>query len=124
LLNAADIHVLPQRGDAADLVMPSKLLGMLASGKVILATANPDTEIGKVVGQVGMLVPPGDQPALCEAILELGISSQERTRLGMKGRALVCKHWSMEHVLGDFERHLQELISGQSTKAGSLLLKR
>lgn len=31
LLNLADIHVLPQKAGAADLVMPSKLTGMLAS---------------------------------------------------------------------------------------------
>src|SRR5574342_906497 len=31
LLNAADVHLLPQRVDVADQVMPSKLLGMLAS---------------------------------------------------------------------------------------------
>ena len=125
LLNAADIHILPQRADAADLVMPSKLLGMLASGKVIVALAGPDTEIGNVVSQVGVLVPPGDQPALCEAILELGIASQERTRLGMKGRAFVCKHWSTERVLGTFELQLRELIGGQSKDLSkSLLVKR
>ena len=39
LLNAADIHLLPQRPDAADLVMPSKLTGMLASGRPVIATA-------------------------------------------------------------------------------------
>ena len=44
LLNTADIHILPQRADAADLVMPSKLLGMMASGRAVIATANPDTE--------------------------------------------------------------------------------
>ncbi len=125
LLNAADIHILPQRADAADLVIPSKLLGMLASGKVVLGTADPDTEIGKVVGQVGVLVPPGDQPALCEAILELGLSAQVRTRLGMKGRAFVCKHWNAEHILGDFERHLRELVAGGSQDVrDSLLIKR
>ncbi len=32
LLNLADIHLLPQLGGAANLVMPSKLTGMLASG--------------------------------------------------------------------------------------------
>jgi hypothetical protein len=31
LLNLADIHLLPQNARAADLVMPSKLTGMLAS---------------------------------------------------------------------------------------------
>jgi colanic acid biosynthesis glycosyl transferase WcaI len=125
LLNAADIHVLPQRADAANLVMPSNLLEMLASGKVVLTTANPNSEVGKVVGQVGVLVPPGDQPALWEAILELGISSQERTRLGMKGRAYVCKYWNTERILGDFERHLREFVAGESKDVGdSLLIKR
>ncbi len=33
LLNLADLHVLPQSSGAADLVLPSKLGGMLASGK-------------------------------------------------------------------------------------------
>jgi colanic acid biosynthesis glycosyl transferase WcaI len=37
LLAMADIHLLPQRADAADLVMPSKLIGMLVSGRPVLA---------------------------------------------------------------------------------------
>lgn len=110
LLNAADIHVLPQRADAADLVMPSKLLGMLASGKAVIATANPGTEIGTVVSQTGILVPPGNRPALCEAILKLAESPQMRARLGQKGRAFVCKNWSTERILADFELHLRELV--------------
>lgn len=111
LLNAADIHILPQRADAADLVMPSKLLGMLASGKPVIATANPGTEIGTVVGQVGILVPPGNQPALYEAILRLAESLQMRIRLGQKGRTFACEKWSTEHILADFSLHLQELQS-------------
>ena len=34
LLATADIHLLPQRADAADLVMPSKLTGMLTSARI------------------------------------------------------------------------------------------
>lgn len=125
LLNAADIHVLPQRADAADLVMPSKLLGILASGKVVIATASANTEIGNVVGQVGVLVPPGDLPAFCEAILELGISPQVRARLGMKGRAYVCKHWNMEQVLGQAEQQFKEFVSDRPKDArDSMVLKR
>jgi colanic acid biosynthesis glycosyl transferase WcaI len=41
LLNLADIHILPQKADAADLVMPSKLSGMLASGKPVIAPPFP-----------------------------------------------------------------------------------
>lgn len=36
-LNAADIHLLPQKAGAAYLVLSSKLLGMLASGRPVVA---------------------------------------------------------------------------------------
>jgi len=51
LLNMADIYLLPQRADAADLVMPSKLVGMLASGRPVIATAEPGTQVAQVAGE-------------------------------------------------------------------------
>lgn len=111
LLNSADIHILPQRADAADLVMPSKLLGMLASGKAVIATANLGSELGDVVGQVGVSVAPGDQLALCRAILKLAASHQLRLHLGEKGRDYVCKNWSKPIVLSRFESQLQDVIN-------------
>src|SRR5262249_58295907 len=44
-LNVADIHLLPQRREASDLVTPSKLLAILASGRPVIATAPPESEI-------------------------------------------------------------------------------
>ncbi len=90
--------------------MPSKLLGMLASGRAVIASANPDTELGSVVCQTGVLIPPGNRSALCEAVIHLAKSPQRRTRLGQKGRALVCKKWDKKQILADFELHLQELV--------------
>lgn len=112
LLNTADIHILPQKAGAADLVMPSRLLGMLASGKATIATANPDTEIGCVVGQVGIIVPPGERAALCNAIITLADSPQMRSRLGEKGRAFVIKSWTAERLLGIFQSQIQSLVKG------------
>ena len=109
LLNMADIHILPQRADAEDLVMPSKLLGMLASGKPIIATANPGTEIGDVISRVGVRVPPDDIDTLCEAILGLANSPCERLRLGEKGRAYACENWSRDLILTRFSRDLHDL---------------
>jgi colanic acid biosynthesis glycosyl transferase WcaI len=109
-LNCADIHILPQRADAADLVMPSKLLGMLASGKAVIATANPGTGLEQVVSRVGVVVPPGDQPALCKAILDLASSPQLCKVLGEKGREEVCKNWSGQAVLTRFESQVQALL--------------
>ena len=110
LLNMADIHILPQRADAEDLVMPSKLLGMLASGKTIIATANPTTEIGDVISRVGVRVPHDDIGALCDAVLDLANSRSKRLRLGEKGRAYVCENWSKELVLPRFSRDIHDLL--------------
>lgn len=59
----ADIHLLPQRADAADLVMSSKLTGMLASARPVVATAKPGTELANVVQACGRLVVSPDGPA-------------------------------------------------------------
>ncbi len=111
LLNMADIHVLLQKADAADLVMPSKLSGMFASGKAVIATANPDTELGRIVNEVGVLVPPEDPAALADAIRKLSRSSEQREALGNKGRAYAVESWDAEIVLDQFRQHLQELIA-------------
>ncbi len=67
-LNMPDLHVLPQERDAADLVLPSKLGGMLASGKPILVTADQDTELAHVLGSAVAYARPGDAASLAETI--------------------------------------------------------
>jgi colanic acid biosynthesis glycosyl transferase WcaI len=99
LLNMADIHVLPQRANAADLVMPSKLSGMLASGKAVIATAEDDTEIGVVVSNVGVLVPPENPQSFAKAILELSGDKNRREYLGAIGREYAVEYWGKEIVL-------------------------
>ncbi len=44
-LGLANLHVLPQEASMADLVLPSKLGGMLASGKPIVVMTDPGTEM-------------------------------------------------------------------------------
>lgn len=67
-LNMAGLHVLPQARGVADLVLPSKLGGMLASGRPVLVTAEADTELARFVGEAAIVTPPGDARRLAEAI--------------------------------------------------------
>jgi len=113
LLNCADIHVLPQRPGVADLVMPSKLQGMLASGIPVLATASVGTEVWTVVNQVGVVVPPGDLKAFCDGIVALAESPDPRSMLGRKGRIYACENWGKEYILARFEENLLNLVDGQ-----------
>lgn len=100
LLNMAEIHLLPQRADAEDLVMPSKLTAMLASGRPVIATARENSQVAKVVRQCGIVVEPGDTGGFVRAIRELMAHPERRHRLGSAGRAYAIAHWDKEVVLG------------------------
>ncbi len=110
LMNLADVHLLPQRADAAGLVMPSKLLGMFASGRPVLATAHPGTQLAKMVSSCGRVVEPGNAQEVAQALLELMNTPQERERLGMEARK-AAQLWDKSSVLRDFESQLQTLCN-------------
>lgn len=103
LMNLADIHVLPQRDDAADLVMPSKLAGMFASERPVIAMARPGTELHEVVAPRGMVVAPGNAQALAAAIELLAADASTRARLGREGRAFVQATLSRDAVLREID---------------------
>ena len=109
LLNLADVHVLPQRGGAADLVMPSKLTGMFASGRAVIAMARPGTELYNVVEPRGVTVPPEDVDALTEAIEALVADPEWRAMLGAEGRAFAELHLSPASVLGRLDDRLRSM---------------
>jgi colanic acid biosynthesis glycosyl transferase WcaI len=102
LLNVADVHILTQKKTAADLVMPSKLSGMLASGKAVIVTANQDTEIANIINPIGFVVPPERPDMIAEKIIFLYNNPIIRHEFGEKGRSWVEQNWSKKIILGQF----------------------
>lgn len=100
LLAMADMHLLPQSPSAADLVLPSKLSGMLASGRPVIATCRPGTEIEAVVTNCGLVVPPNDSQALAEAVKKLADDPATRRELGRKARVFAEANFERDAVLG------------------------
>jgi colanic acid biosynthesis glycosyl transferase WcaI len=109
LLNLADIHVLPQRGDAADLVMPSKLTGMFASGRATVAMARRGTALYEAVSPRGVVVPPDNVKALTAAITALAGDAERRAALGKAARAYAERTLSPEATIHTFEERLAML---------------
>ncbi|SNT43360.1 colanic acid biosynthesis glycosyl transferase WcaI [Granulicella rosea] len=115
LLNAADIHLLPQRAGAADLVMPSKLTGMLSSGRPVVATAVPDTQVAYIIAgdkghaPAGLIVNPDDAVAFQGAIQKLIDDPELRATLGAAGRAFAVDQLGKTAILLRFEQSLLEL---------------
>lgn len=115
LLNAADIHLLPQRADAADLVMPSKLTGMLASGRAVVGTAAAGTQLGEVLDVAGVRVDPEDVPGLVGALRSLAADANRRAALGKLARAYAEQHLAQDAIMSRFEAELRRLV--QSTNS-------
>lgn len=112
LLNLANVHLLPQLGNAADLVMPSKLKGMYASGRPVIATVEHGTQIAQVVQGCGIVVPPEDVTALAQAIVNLATDPEACTQFGQATRFLAVAQWEQDKIL----RQLEQKLVGLSSK--------
>ncbi len=117
LLSAADIHLLPQKEDAAALVMPSKLTGMLASGRPVIATASPGTQVAEAVSGCGINVAPGDLDALHKAVLTLAGDASLRKEMGRAARLYAQENLGREQVLRRFEAAMQGLLRSKKAIA-------
>ena len=98
LLNAADVHILPQDPNAADLVLPSKLGGMLASGRPIVAQAAAGTELHNFLAGAAILTSPGDARELADAV----DSALKDATLTAPNRAKLARQLSAADVLRRF----------------------
>lgn len=121
LLNLAAVHLLPQRADAADLVLPSKLAAMLASARPIVATAAPGTGVALAVEGAGQVVPPGDAAAFAAAIVHLLDEPDLARAQGERGRERALAEWDREAILLRFEAALEalagpRLVRGERTR--------
>ncbi len=103
LLDLANMHVLPQMKQASDLALPSKLGAMLASGKPIVVTAEPDTELAELLHGSALLVPAGDPVALAAKIKEAASTDLGRLKSNQLRLALSL---SSKTILPEFEMAL------------------
>lgn len=113
LLGMASVHLLPQIAGAADLVLPSKLTNMLASGRPVIATALPGTGLADEVDGCGLITPPGDAAALAVAIEKLLDNRGLREDAGRNARERAIERWSRRKILGAFEEAVRDMAIGK-----------
>ncbi|AMY70573.1 WcaI family glycosyltransferase [Frigidibacter mobilis] len=109
-LGMATVHLLPQIAGAADLVLPSKLTNMLASGRPVIATAEPGTALAGEVEGCGAVTRPGDAVALAAAIEALIDEPALCATYGAAARARAYERWDSAAIFARFEAEIQHLI--------------
>ncbi|MFG1266249.1 WcaI family glycosyltransferase [Xanthobacter aminoxidans] len=118
LLRLASVHLLPQLASAADLVLPSKLTNMLASGRPVVATAHVGTGLAQEVEGCGLVVPPEDVTAFTGAITHLLDHPDEASALGRSARARAEERWVRSAIIDRFEHQAQRLVHGDTAVDG------
>ena len=110
-LNLPDVHLIPQKKEAEDLVMPSKLYGILASAKPFISNASKESELGKIADQFGIRAEPNNIKSLVKAINKLYKNPKLRKILGKKGRDYVVNNFDKNKVLSELQNQMIKLIN-------------
>ncbi|QES87996.1 WcaI family glycosyltransferase [Rhizosphaericola mali] len=112
LLAIADVHLILQKKSASDLVMPSKLTGILACGGLAIVSAVENTSLYDVIfeNNLGILIEPESVDALENGIRQALEQSNEK----LKQNALdyARKYLDKDAILTQFESDLQ-IVSGK-----------
>lgn len=100
-LSAADVHWISLRPELEGLVVPSKVYGVLAAGRPIIAVTSAKGEIARLVGEhgCGLQIDPGDSHGFARAVRLLASDSHQATRFGAAARDAAMGAYSREAAL-------------------------
>lgn len=112
LLCSADVHFLFQKTEVIDTLMPSKILGMMASKKPSIISGNKNSEVLNVINQSqgGLYFSENDIVPVYQTILDLKNNPTLREQMGLKARNYILEKFNAEKILADFEAKISELI--------------
>lgn len=111
VLAMADIHLVIQKRAASDLVMPSKLANILASGGASIVSADRGTSLSDVIlnNKLGWVVEPEQGDKLAEKIL-MALCSPLLEHYRLNARQYAEQHLSDQAILSRFEDMLIEVL--------------
>jgi colanic acid biosynthesis glycosyl transferase WcaI len=90
-LSSADLHFVGLARGLSGFVVPSRLYGILAAGRPVLAAADEDSETAQLVREVGcgIVIEPGRPRLLADAIRAAAAGEHDLEEMGRRGRAWV-----------------------------------
>ena len=109
-LSAADVHWISLRPELEGLIVPSKVYGILAAGRPVLAVTDPEGEIAQLVRthRCGVHVAPGDPTAFADAIRGMARNPERARTLGVAARAAAEGFCSRETALSRWRAILRD----------------
>jgi colanic acid biosynthesis glycosyl transferase WcaI len=107
LLNMADLHLVIQKANASDLMMPSKLTSILSVGGVAVITTPKSSSLYEMVSanNIGVVTEPGSRVELTAAIEKLIYANKEP--ISKNAASYAKEFFSTEKVFHRFTACLQ-----------------
>ena len=111
LLCSADLHVLFQKSDVIDTVMPSKILGMMASGKPSLVLGSEHSEVKTIFenSNAGLFFNSYSK-SLINRLDKLMNAPLECKKMGEDARNFVISNFSKEYVISKMIQKVETLL--------------
>jgi len=112
-LSAADVHVVGLAAGLAGYVVPSRLYGILAVGRPVIAAADAESETAQLVAEIGcgIVVPPGRPELLARAIRDAHDGMYDLGAMGARGREWVEREADRSVAVRRYRELLLELAS-------------
>lgn len=114
-LSLGDAHWLSLRPAFEGLIVPSKVFGICAAGRAVLAVCALDGEVARLVvpAGAGLAVEPGDDAALAEMIAALAADPARTAAMGRAARAMLDGGYTRAHALARW-RDLLAAVCGDT----------
>jgi len=111
-LSSADVHFVGLARGLSGYVVPSRLYGVLAVGRPVIAAAEADSETAQVVREsgAGVVLPPGRPDLLAETIREFVAGEHDLEEMGRRGRAYVEAEADRDVAMERYRSLLAELV--------------
>ncbi len=116
---AANVLLLNERPEVAEMCVPSKLTSYFAAGRPVVAATSPRSAATSEVQDsgAGLCVTPGDPHALLDAVLTLSADEPECLVMGARGRMYVKDHLTGESARDAYLRWVDDLAGGVGSPA-------
>ncbi len=108
LLASCDVGLVTMRRDVGADLLPSKLYGIMASSRPVLAAVAAESEVARVVTEhrCGVVVDPESAKALAAGVRDVWARQAELPDLGSAGRVACEQHFSRGVAASLYERSL------------------
>ena len=114
-LSSCDVHFVGLGAGLAGYVVPSRLAGIMAAGRPVLAAADEDSETAQTVREAGCgrVIAPGNHEVLAAAIRELS-QADDLEELGRKARLFAVEHLDRHAAIERYRALVAEVLSEAS----------